>query len=138
MTDAYLLDTHAAIWASEGKPLSNAATTILGQAGTGAARIKVSPITAWEVGLLVAKGRLAMRAKPSIWFDGFCRLSGISLAVLSGDILIDSSFLPGKVHGDPADRIIIATARAEGLTILTRDRQILDYAEAGHVMALEC
>jgi PIN domain nuclease of toxin-antitoxin system len=138
MTDTYLLDTHAAIWATEGGALSKPAVAVLEDASEGAACVKVSPITAWEVGLLVAKGRLTMRAKPSTWFDGLCRLPGVALAALDGDILIDSSFLPGKVQGDPADRIIIATARAQGLTILTRDRQILEYAKQGHVMALEC
>jgi PIN domain nuclease of toxin-antitoxin system len=46
--------------------------------------------------------------------------------------------LPGPVHGDPADRILIATARALDLTIVTRDSAILDYSARGHVRALPC
>ena len=56
----------------------------------------------------------------------------------TAEVLIASSFLPGRIHLDPLDRIVIATARAHGLTILTRDRLILDYAAEGHVTALAC
>ena len=138
MNKHFLLDTCAAIWATEGQKISDAAVAVFIDAKSGTSAVQVSPITGWEVGVLVAKGRLTFRTKPSIWFDGLCSLPGVGLAKLSSDILIDSSFLPGVMHGDPADRIIIATARAEGLTIVTRDRQILNYANEGHVMALEC
>ena len=60
------------------------------------------------------------------------------LADLTPAIFIDSSFLPGQPPRDPADRIIIATARENDLTILTRDRLILEYAKAGNVRALAC
>ena len=55
-----------------------------------------------------------------------------------GRVLIASTDLPWETHSDPADRILIATAREYGLRILTRDRKILDYAAKGHVMALPC
>ncbi len=71
-------------------------------------------------------------------FQSFLRLPGVTLEGLTPDILIDSSLLPGEPHGDPADRIIIATARALDLTVVTRDRHILNYAERGHVRALAC
>jgi PIN domain nuclease of toxin-antitoxin system len=54
------------------------------------------------------------------------------------EILADSCALPGKPPNDPADRIIIATARESDMTIVTRDRLILDYARAGHVRAMAC
>lgn len=100
--------------------------------------VMVSPITAWERGLLAARGRIASPMSPKAWFEHLLLQPGVELAELSIDILIESSFLPGKVHGDPADRIIIATARAQHLTIVTRDRLILDYADQGHVRALLC
>jgi len=62
----------------------------------------------------------------------------LMLSELSPDLLIDSSFLPGEPPRDPADRIIITTAREGGMSIMTRDRQILAYAEAGHVQAIPC
>jgi PIN domain nuclease of toxin-antitoxin system len=52
--------------------------------------------------------------------------------------LIDSSFLPGTPPRDPADRIIAATARDHGCTLITRDRVLIDYAEQGHIRVLEC
>lgn len=100
--------------------------------------VLISPITAWERAMLVAKGRLASPLSPKMWFDRILSLRGIKLAELSPDILMDASFLPQPIHGDPADRIIIATARALDLTIVTRDRLILDYAAHGHVRALAC
>ena len=57
---------------------------------------------------------------------------------MTPDRLVNSSNLPGDLHRDPADRIIIATARELGMTILTRDRMILDYAARGHVSAMAC
>ncbi len=53
-------------------------------------------------------------------------------------MLIDYSFLPGEFHNDPVDRIIVATARALALTVVTRDKAILDYARQGYVLALPC
>jgi PIN domain nuclease of toxin-antitoxin system len=51
---------------------------------------------------------------------------------------MESSFLPGKFPKDPADRIIAATAREHGYTVVTRDRALLDYAEQGYLSAVEC
>jgi len=51
---------------------------------------------------------------------------------------MESSFLPGSLHRDPADRIIAATAREYGHTVITRDRALLDYARQGHLAAVEC
>ena len=138
MTDRYLLDTCAMVWMAEGSQMSDSVMDIIDDAGLGKVVLRVSPISAWEIGLLVAKGRLTMRTKPIVWFQTFCELPGIELAELNTDILIDSSFLPGKLPSDPADRIIISTARTGGMTIVTRDKKILSYAAQGNVFALEC
>jgi PIN domain nuclease of toxin-antitoxin system len=57
---------------------------------------------------------------------------------MSSDILIASSYLPGKLPKDPIDRIITATARELGATLMTRDRALLEYGKQGHVSVLEC
>ena len=62
----------------------------------------------------------------------------LALAALTPEIAVDCNTLPGRFHSDPADRIITATARVEGMTVVTRDRQILDYAAEGYVSALAC
>ena len=87
---------------------------------------------------MIAKGRVSSTITPQRWFDRLVKEAGFVLAEMPPEVLIDSSFLPGSIHGDPADRIIIATARAYGLTVVTRDQHILDYAALGHVRAIAC
>ena len=88
--------------------------------------------------MLVSKGKMQMAEAPRAWFERLCNLEGLQLADLSIAVLINAGSLPDLAHGDPADRIIIATAREYGMRIVTRDRKILDYAEKGHVLALAC
>lgn len=137
MASRLLLDTCAAIWISEDVALSDAATLAIDGAFTRGEPIFVSPITAWERGMLVSKGRLGSTISPYQWFSSLMN-AGFELADMSPSILIDSSLLPGNVHGDPADRIIIATARALNLSIVTSDARILEYADIGHVRAIRC
>jgi PIN domain nuclease of toxin-antitoxin system len=61
-----------------------------------------------------------------------------ALAELTPKVLMESSLLPGTLHSDPADRIIAATAREYGFTVMTRDRGLLAYANEGHMSAVEC
>jgi PIN domain nuclease of toxin-antitoxin system len=129
-----LLDTCAAIWLVEGQTLSDAAQEALGM-GEDAL---VSPITAWEVAMLSSKSRLKMPLAPLAWFEALVAKPGIAVAELSARILVASSFLPGSPPNDPMDRIIAATAREGGYRVVTRDRQLLKYAQQGHVQALAC
>ena len=133
-----LLDTHALIWTVEGRSLQPGAERAINLASAAGEPIYVSPISAWERGMLVAKGRITSRIPPKLWFEQVVSQPQIALAGLSQAILTDASFLPAPLHGDPADRIIIATARAYDLTLVTHDRAILDYARSGHVRALAC
>jgi len=118
--------------------LTDEAVEALDQAGDEGTPVLVSPITAWEIGLLVARGRLALPIDAEAWFDRLMEAPNVELADLAPGALIASSFLPGTPPRDPSDRIMIATARGQNLTILTRDRDILEYAAAGHVRALAC
>lgn len=72
------------------------------------------------------------------WFDAYLRKGGVSLAQLSVRILISANQLPGLAPSDPADRIMIATARQLNLAIVTRDARILDYGKAGLVQTVAC
>lgn len=132
-----LLDTCAAIWAAEPDGLSPAAQAALAEADAAGVAVYVSPITAWELGMLVSRGRVALLEPPMRWFSGLLE-AGVQLADLDLSTLVDSSFLPQSRLRDPADRIITATARAMGCRIMTRDRPILAYAAAGHVQAIAC
>ena len=133
-----LLDTCAVIWVAEDHPISHKAAAALDEAHAADRFVYVSPITAWEVGLLVARGRLTMIVKPQLWFERLLDVPNMRLAEMSPDLLISSSFLPGEPPRDPADRIIAATAREYGYTLMTRDRLLLDYAEQGHIQAVCC
>lgn len=133
-----LLDTCAAIWIGENAPLSEEAVDAIDRANDEGWPVFVSPIIAWELGLLVARGRLSFPMDVENWFDRFIQRSTFRLSNLVASDLIASSFLPGSPPRDPADRILIATARSQDLTLVTRDKLILDYASAGHVRALTC
>ncbi len=98
----------------------------------------ISPFTAWELGTLDANRRLPIPVNPMVLFQAVLKVPLMELACLSAEILIASTRLPGTPPRDPADRIIIATAREMGYLIVTRDRKILDYANEGHVLALAC
>lgn len=137
-TNDLLLDTCAAIWLAQQSPMEPEAVAAIDEASDDGRPIRLSLITSWELGLLARSGRAAMAQAPGDIFRAFLRLPGVVLENLTADILIDSSLLPPPVHGDPADRILIATARTLDLTIVTRDRLILDYAARGHVRALAC
>lgn len=76
--------------------------------------------------------------RPERWFQNVLAIPGVELAKLTPDILIESSFLPGTPPRDPADRIIIATARDIGATLVTRDRLLLEYGTSGQINALAC
>lgn len=137
---AVLLDTCAVIWLANGNPLDAAAVASIIEAGQ-AEGIFVSPVSAWEVGLLSRPGRrapLRFLPDPKTWFPRVMAGPGIREAPFSGAIAIDASDLPGAMHGDPGDRLLISTARHLGAPIVTRDRQIIAYAESGHVGVIRC
>ena len=132
-----LLDTHAAIWFSRDE-LTTWASEKLDEGARSGVATYVSPITAWEVGLLVSLRRIDLTATPQRWFRGVLATPGVQLAELSPDILIAASFLPGAPPRDPADRILLATARELAATLVTRDRALLAYGAEGYVSVLAC
>jgi PIN domain nuclease of toxin-antitoxin system len=75
---------------------------------------------------------------PQRWFERLLEAPGLRLSEMTPNVLIASSFLPGKLPSDPADRIIAATAREYGYKLVTRDRPLLEYARQGHVQAILC
>jgi PIN domain nuclease of toxin-antitoxin system len=98
----------------------------------------VSPITAWEIATGARKGRFRSHLSPHRWFASLLTAPGLALAEMTPDVLIESQLLPGDIHNDPADRIIAATAREFGFTVMTRDGALLDYGAAGYLSVLEC
>lgn len=133
-----LIDTCAAIWLTSDAEVAEGAEAALDMAADSAVPIYVSPITAWEIGMLVAKDRLKILMTAERWFDGFLKRSGARLADMPPNLLIGSNFLPGRPPNDPADRIIAATARDLEATLITRDRHLLAYGMQGHIRAIAC
>jgi PIN domain nuclease of toxin-antitoxin system len=138
MVEAILLDTCACLWLTRGEPMSRASRQAIRRAQAGHAGIYVSAVTAWEVATLVSKGRYRLFVSPQVWFARLLALAGVRLATLTPEILIDSAFLPGTPPKDPADRMIVATARQHGLTVISRDRKLIAYAEQDHLRVLVC
>ncbi len=137
MTFPFLLDTCAAMWLVEGTLRPAAAEALLESYRAGRTTF-VSPFSAWEIGLLAASGRFRSTYPAEGWLKRLTSLPGIALADLSARVLLDSWKLPGKLNRDPADRIIAATAREYGYTVMTRDRAMLTYAKQGYLSVLEC
>ncbi len=137
MSDGVLLDTCALLWLMEEAEFSS---TALENVDTAMREhdVWVTSISAWEVGVLASARRLVLSMPVQRWFETILEMPGVGLVDLTPNIYIDSSFLPGAPPGDIADRLLIATARAYALTIITRDAAMLAYADEGHVRAIGC
>ena len=135
---AVLLDTCAAIWLASGG-LSPATIDLLVHAGE-AEGVFVSPVSAWEIGMLAAsrRSKAEFLPDPVSWFARLMSQPMVREAPLTMEAAIGASLLPQPLNNDPADRLLIATARERNLPIVTRDRKILDYAALGHVQAVAC
>lgn len=131
-----LLDTCAALWMTGGGLTAGAEAEIRDVKKQGV-EVVISPMSAWEIGLLVSKGRVALVLSPLAWFEALLE-EGVTLAPMPPHVLIAASHLPGPPLRDPADRIIAATARAFNYRLMTRDRPLLAFAASGQVSAIPC
>jgi PIN domain nuclease of toxin-antitoxin system len=121
-----VLDTHTWVWwVHDAQRLSPAQAEAL-QANE-ANRIGVSAISCWEIAKLVQRGRLELPCSLREWFEQALSYPGIDLLELTPEIAIESTQLPGEFHRDPADQIIVATARWYGCPLVTSDSRILNY-----------
>lgn len=133
-----LLDTHVWLWMSFGTPgvLKPAVQKRL-DASDRSRPLHISIISAWEVAMLSAKGRLNLTMPTQTWIEQSLSHPAMRMVTLEDPaVAAESNELPGDFHADPADRLLVATARIGGYTLVTRDRKILDYGTAGHVNIL--
>jgi PIN domain nuclease of toxin-antitoxin system len=138
MIAGILLDTCAAMYIVEQEWMQPDALRALDEAFDRGDTIWVSPITGWEIGTLASKNRFKSRYTPRRWLETLLAQPRVRVAELTAQVMLESSSLPGALHRDPADRILAATAREYGYTLMTRDRALLAYAREGHLSALEC
>ena len=121
-----LLDTHIWIWwVNEDQQLPLKQKHLLQQhVQTG---LGVSIISCWEIAKLVEKGRMQFTISTKEWLDVALAYPGVRLLDLTPTIAIESTQLPGEFHQDPADQIIVATARVWQIPLMTLDSKILKY-----------
>lgn len=121
-----VLDTHIWIWWVHGDPrLTQAQTSVISAAE--ATGIGVSAISCWEVAKLVEYKRLVLPSPTREWLDQALSYPGVRLLSLSPEVAAESTELPGEFHKDPADQIIVATARVYGAPLVTVDEKIRAY-----------
>ena len=117
-----LLDTHVLVWTvTDSKRLSRAAVREIERARRRDG-VAISAITLWELALLFARGRIRSYGSVESSVRMFCE--GVNVRPITLEIATLATQFPSDYPGDPVDRLIGATARAEGLTLITRDENI--------------
>lgn len=124
-----VLDTHALIWWATGdlEKISPAALAAINQELQGG-EIIISSITAWEIAMLLAKGRITLSMDLAEWLATVEQIEVVKFYAVDNEIALKSAQLPGDFHKDPADRIIVATARKLGAVLVTADEKIKAYS----------
>lgn len=121
-----LLDTHTLLWWQAGSPRLAPSALI---AVSGAAEVLISPISCWEVSMLVSKGRITLDRPTATWVHDLLGQERIGAADLTAQIAVDAAELP-DFHGDPADRLLYATARSLRIPLITKDDRLRRYADS--------
>lgn len=129
-----LLDTHALVWWKQGRGLSRKAARTIEDTTT----IFVSPVSCWEVAMLVELGRIAVDRQIDVWVDDLLAQHRIEVAALTPSAAVAAATLRGSgFHGDPADCLLYATARELRVPLVTKDRRIREHARrAGDLRCL--
>ena len=121
-----MLDTHIWVWWVHGDGrLTLTQAEVIEAAETDV--IGVSAISCWEIAKLVEYNRLELPGSLSEWFEQALSYPGVRLLELTPEIAVESTRLPGEFHRDPADQIIVATARVHGCPVVTSDTKLLEY-----------
>jgi PIN domain nuclease of toxin-antitoxin system len=135
LPNSCLLDTHAWVWLIQDSPKLSEDTYSLLATLQARRCLFVSVFSVWEIALLVRRGKLKLQQPVQEWVDASMTDGGIQILPLTPQISIESVNLPGEMHRDPADRILVATCRVHELTLLTHDKPLLQYAKQGHLRA---
>ena len=132
----FLLDTHVWIWLMNGEKRMERGPFVRRLRGTPSLSARISVMSVWEVGMLEAKKRIEFPLGCLEWVQRALEAPGMALVPLTAEVAIASARLPGAFHGDPIDRILVATARDLGMTLVTQDSRILAYSKEHHLPAI--
>lgn len=133
-----LIDTHVFIWLMEGdETLPPKVQKLLKQTSQKNV-LYISAISIWEIAMLQSKKRLSLTLPLSQWLDQAITLPFLKIVNINKEIAIESCTLPGEFHGDPADRMIVASSRILNVPLVTRDQKILSYAKLSFVNTIKC
>ncbi len=132
-----LLDTHIWVWAMNGdvKLLKSFQTAF--EKASSMQGILISPMSIWEVGMLVEKKRIEIDMDVLDWIEQALDIPRLELSQITPRIAIYSTRLVGDVHGDPVDRLLIATAIEENAVLVTCDQKILNFAKGKFLTAYD-
>jgi PIN domain nuclease of toxin-antitoxin system len=123
-----VLDTHTLVWWVNGD-LTERSTAALAaiESERQSGEIVISSISSWEVAMLVARQRIALSMDLAAWLKGIEAIAGVRFLPVDNEIAVKAVELPGDFHKDPADRIVVATARKLGAAVVTADEKIHAY-----------
>jgi len=121
-----ILDTHIWVWWIHGDSRLSPeyARYIQAHEETG---LGICAISCWEIAKLVERGRLMLPIPIAEWFEQAFNYTGITLLEMTPRICVESTQLPGSFHRDPADQLIVATARVHDCPLVSIDQNILAY-----------
>jgi PIN domain nuclease of toxin-antitoxin system len=123
-----VIDTHILVWWVNGSDtLSTTAQKAIKKTLSNNGEVLISSISAWEIAMLVEKGRLVLSMDVESWLDEVSQIDGVRFLPVDNEIGVKSTALPGDFHKDPADRMIVATARKLAVPLVTADEKILQY-----------
>ena len=122
-----VIDTHTLLWWVSGdKQLSKVAAKAIKEA-LAKSEVIISSITIWEISMLIEKNRISLSMDIESWTKEVAEIKGVRFIPVDNEIGIKSTKLPGEFHKDPADRIIVATARKLAVPLVTVDEKIIQY-----------
>lgn len=124
-----ILDTHVLVWlVADPKKLSEKASKRIDREAK-KSELLVSSISVWEIYMLVKGGRLKLSMDVDTWFEKIEQMTFLQFAPIDNSIAAKSVMLPEPLHSDPADRMIVATAREYGAVLITSDKRLLNYSQ---------
>jgi PIN domain nuclease of toxin-antitoxin system len=132
-----VLDTHVLLWSLlEPEIISKAVKQKISVAQR-EGKLVICSISLWEIAMLNHKKRINVYEPIKNFLKSITNIDGLAVSDLSSEIAAESILLMDDFHGDPADRIIVATTKILGATLLTRDKKILSWAKSGHIKCLK-